>query len=73
MLSSKTNQLKDILHSIKNVNKTDSWPIIMHLYVYIVTGQIQNTHVVQKIKQMYVKIDCFIIICLYNYGAVVPV
>lgn len=40
MLSSKINQMKGILHSIKKVNRTDSWLVTRHSYEYVVTRQI---------------------------------
>lgn len=70
MLSSKINQLKGILHSIKNVNRVDSWLFTMHLYEYVVTGQIQNTHVLQKINQMHLKMIYVEIAVLYKYSAI---
>jgi len=46
MLSSKINQLKGIFHSIKHVNRMDIWLVTRHSYERVVTGQIQNAHVV---------------------------
>lgn len=73
MLSSKISQLKGVSHSIKNVNRMDSWLFIMHLYGYGVIGQIQNTYVLQKIKQMNVKIIYIEIAVPYTCGPIMEV
>lgn len=71
MLSSKISQLKGILHSIKNVNRMDSWLFIMHLYGYVVIGQVQNTYVLQKTKQMNIKLIYIEIAVPYKCGPIV--